>query len=313
MEQQIVSGILSKLTGNMISGQKDLEGLMYRKANYTKPKTYEYLSEYAPVTRAEQFTQCNTVFLKATVQFPKDIRCDDDYEDCLFLRFHNLGGVVFIDGEPYNGIDGNRDRIPLRKEWAGQTKEIFIEGYCISIGYDMNNATPTCLAYAYFGRVDKKIEKYYYDIRLANSWYKYDVQHPQEENIIIRKKITAAFETSIRYLDTSLTGEDFRAAVVKADEIFMNEIGKIDAGDVRSHISMVASTHIDTAWLWQLKDTIRKCGHSYSNMLRLLDSFPEFKFSHSQVKLLDYTKEYYPDLYEQIKEIVQELRNKYIA
>jgi len=306
MEQQIVIGVLSKLNAKSISNRRDIDGLMYKKANYTKPRTYEYLTEdYQPLTRTELFTQCNTVFVKGTITFPEEIRCDEDYEDFLFLRFHNLGGVVFIDGEPYNGIDENRDRIPLRKEWAGQTKEVVIEGYCLRLTYDLNDAPPTCMAYAYFARVDKKVEQFAFDIKLAHEWYVYDTAHPQDDNIYIRKKITAAFEAAIRYLDLSLTGEAFRTAVMEANQIFREKLAAIDDGSVRPHVSLVASTHIDTAWLWQLKDTIRKTGHSYSNMLRLLDSYPEFKFSHSQVKLLEFTKEYYPALYEQIKEMAR--------
>ena len=306
MEQQIVQGVLSKLKAKQISNLTQITGLSYRKANYTAPKTYEFLSEdYQPVTRSELFTDCNTIFIKGTVTFPKEIRCDEDYEDCLFLRFHNLGGTVFIDGEPYNGIDENRDRIPLRKEWAGQTKELLVEGYCLQLSYDLTTVHPTCMAYAYFGRVDKKVEQYIYDIMLANDWYVYDCAHPQADNLYIRKKITAAFEASIRYLDLSLSGDAFRHAVMEANAIFREKLAAIDDGNTRANVSLVASTHIDTAWLWQLKDTIRKTGHSYSNILRLLDSFPEFKFSHSQVKLLEFTKDYYPALYEQIREMAK--------
>ena len=304
MEQQIVNGIIGKLKEN----HGKITGLSHRKANYTKPKTYEYLSEYEPLEKAQLFTGCDTVFIKGNITFPAEIRSDEDYEDCLFLSLQNIGGIVYIDGEPYHGIDQNRDRIPLRKEWAGQTKELLIEGYYLNVCYDLDNIVPTYLAYANFRRVDKKIEQYIYDLQLANEWYLNECAHPQEDNMIIRKRITAAFEASIQYLDLTLTGDAFREAVVQANAIFREKLAEIDDGDVRSHFSLVASTHIDTAWLWQLKDTVRKCGHSFSNMLRLMDIYPEFKFAGSQVKLLAYTKEYYPALYEQIKKAVKEGR-----
>jgi len=306
MEQQIVKGVLDKLNSKMLSNRADIKTLTYRKANYLQPQTYEFLSDdYQPITKAELFTECNTVFVKAQITFPAEIICNDDYEDCLFIKFMNIHGIVFIDGEPYGGVDDNRDRIPLRKEWAGQTKELFIECSCSVLSYDLDAIRPTCLAYAYFARVDKKVEQYIFDIMLANEWYLFDCANPQDDNLYIRRKITAAFEASIRYLDLSLTGEAFRSGVIEADTIFREKLSAIDDGDTRGHINLVASTHIDTAWLWQLKDTIRKTGHSYSNILRLLDSYPEFKFSHSQVKLLEYTKEYYPVLYEQIKEMAK--------
>ena len=308
MEQQIISGIIGKLKDNLYSNHSKITGLSFRKANYTKPKTYEYLTDYEPLEHAQLFTGCDTVFIKGNITFPIEIRSDEDYEDCLFLSLQNIGGIVYIDGEPYHGIDQNRDRIPLRKEWAGQTKELLIEGYYLNVCYNLDNIVPTYLAYANFRRVDKKIEQYIYDLQLANEWYLNECAHPQEDNLIIRKRITAAFEASIQYLDLTLTGDAFRNGVIEADTIFRGKLAEIDDGDVRSHFSLVASTHIDTAWLWQLKDTIRKCAHSFSNMLRLMDIYPDFKFSSSQVKLLAYTKEYYPALYEQIKQAAKDGR-----
>ena len=308
MEQQIVKGVCDRLNANLVSNRKEITGLSYRLAIYNNPGEYEYLTDYQPLDKNIMFNGCNTVFVKGMVTFPEEIRCDEEYQDYLYLRFHNLGGIIYIDGEPYNGIDENRDKVPLRKEWAGQTKEILIEGYFLRLSYDMNQTYPTCLADAYFARQDKVIEKYLFDIRLANDWYNYDVKNPQDDNLYIRKKITAAFEASIRYLDLYKTGEELRASVAKADQIFCDGLDAIDDGDIRSHVSFVGSTHIDTAWLWQLKDTVRKCGHSFSNMLRLMDEYPEFKFGCSQAKLLSYTKEHYPAIYEQIKQRAKEGR-----
>jgi len=305
MEQQIFIGIQSKLSGKMISNRRNLTGLEYCTANYTGPKTYEYLSEYRVLTGTELFSACNTVFVRGKITFPEEILINEEYEDCLFIRFYNLGGTIYIDGEPYSGIDENRDRIPLRAEWAGQTKELLIEGYVLNKNDSMDKVVPTCLSYAYMGRVDKVLEKYMWDLKHAHTLYRYYRENPLEDNVAVRMKLTVAFEESIRYLDLSLNGEELRDGVKHADKVFMEKLGQIDTGDTFAHFSLVASTHIDTAWLWQLKDTIRKCGHSYSNILRLLDSFPEFKFSHSQVKLLAYTKEYYPAIYEQIKVMVK--------
>jgi len=302
MEKQIVAGVLNKLNQKLISNKRHITGLFYQKADYISPQNYQFLGDYQPLEGNELFTGCDTVFVKGNVTFPDEIRADEEYEDCLFLRFLNLGGTVFIDGEPYCGLDNSRDRIPLKKSWAGKTKEILIEGYSVVLSYANIKDPIRCMEYAYFGRVDKKVERYIYDIQLAEEWYDYDHAHPQEDNIYLQKRITAAFEDSIQYLDLSKDGEAFREEVVRATEIFGDKLSKIDDGNMRSHVNLVASTHIDTAWLWQLKDTVRKCGHSYANIIRLLDSYPEFKFSHSQVKLLAYTKEYYPELFEQIKE-----------
>ncbi len=308
MEQQIVSGVIGKLREHLYSQNRRITGLSYRLANYLAPETYEYLTDYRPLPEAQLFTGSDTVFIKGEVTFPTEIRNDEDYEDCLFLQLQNIGGIVFIDDEPYHGIDQNRDRIPLRPEWAGQTKELRIEGYYLNVCYNPADRKPSYLAYAAFRRVDKKLDQFIYDIRMANDTYLTLCADTQGSRHRICKRITAAFEEAIRQLDVALPGEAFRQRAMACNAIFRERLAEIDDGDIDSRFSLVASTHIDTAWLWQLKDTVRKCGHSYSNVLRLMDIYPDYRFSGSQVKLLAYTKEYYPAIYEQIKQAAREGR-----
>jgi alpha-mannosidase len=70
----------------------------------------------------------------------------------------------------------------------------------------------------------------------------------------------------------------------------------------------VGHAHIDVAWLWTLRETVRKCGRTFSNVLRLMEQFPDYKFSQSQAQLYRYTEQHYPDLFEQIKQRIQEGR-----
>lgn len=309
MRKEIYSVYADRLQAAAVSNVSPITGLTYQLAYYAEPGKYEMLSEVLPLETGKPFfapKKANTVFVKGTVTFPAEIRQDDDYEDCLLMRFHNLGGTIYVDGEPYSGIDEFRDRVYLRKEWAGQTKEVSMECYFLLGRYGANNDFRTgILEYGYFARIDKVIEKYKIDLDLFYEAYEYDCQHPQEDNMAIRRKMEKAAELSIQYMDLNLTGDALREAVRRADEILLAKLDEIDDGDTRACMSLVASTHIDVAWLWQFKDTVRKCGHSFSNMLRLLDRYPNFKFSNSQVQLMAFTKEYYPDLFAQIKEMVK--------
>ena len=70
-------------------------------------------------------------------------------------------------------------------------------------------------------------------------------------------------------------------------------------------IACMGHAHIDVAWLWPLAETRRKCGRSFSNVLEILDRYPEFVFCQSQPQLYEYTKENYPDIYERIKQKVK--------
>jgi alpha-mannosidase len=66
--------------------------------------------------------------------------------------------------------------------------------------------------------------------------------------------------------------------------------------------------HIDAAWLWPLRETIRKCARTFSNVLALMDADPEFIFACSSAQQFAWMKEHYPDLYERIRTRVAEGR-----
>lgn len=66
-------------------------------------------------------------------------------------------------------------------------------------------------------------------------------------------------------------------------------------------ISAVGHAHIDSAWLWPLRETVRKVARTTSNMVNLMDQHPEFVFAMSQAQQLDWIKTYRPELFERIK------------
>jgi alpha-mannosidase len=58
--------------------------------------------------------------------------------------------------------------------------------------------------------------------------------------------------------------------------------------------------HIDTAWLWPIAETIRKCTRTFASAVRLMDEYPEFRFSCSQAQHYAWTEQRHPELFEQI-------------
>jgi alpha-mannosidase len=73
-------------------------------------------------------------------------------------------------------------------------------------------------------------------------------------------------------------------------------------------LAAVGNAHIDTAWLWPFRETVRKCARTFSTALRLMDEYPDYRFACSQPQQLAWMKEQYPKLFERIKERVREGR-----
>ena len=58
--------------------------------------------------------------------------------------------------------------------------------------------------------------------------------------------------------------------------------------------------HIDTAWLWPIRETIRKCTRTFASAVRLMDEYPEYRFSCSQAQQYAWIETCHPELFERI-------------
>ncbi|NUT09114.1 MAG: alpha-mannosidase, partial [Nonomuraea sp.] len=69
-------------------------------------------------------------------------------------------------------------------------------------------------------------------------------------------------------------------------------------------ISAVGHAHIDSAWLWPLRETVRKVARTASNMTALLADEPEFVFAMSQAQQWAWIKEHRPEVWAKVTKAV---------
>ena len=73
-------------------------------------------------------------------------------------------------------------------------------------------------------------------------------------------------------------------------------------------ISAIGHAHIDSAWLWPIRETVRKCARTFSNVLALMEQYPEFRFGCSQAVQYEWMREHYPTIFAGIARRVAEGR-----
>lgn len=73
-------------------------------------------------------------------------------------------------------------------------------------------------------------------------------------------------------------------------------------GQVVHELHAIGHAHIDTAWLWPLAETWRKCERTFSSAVAYMDEYPEYRFACSQAYQYDVIRRRNPDLYKRIKE-----------
>ncbi len=103
------------------------------------------------------------------------------------------------------------------------------------------------------------------------------------------------------------TEEEIKNGIKKSLEI-SREFFKGSNSRVFGKVGIIGHSHMDTAWLWPVKETVRKCARTYSNALHLMEQYPNYKFIQSSALHGEWMKEYYPDIFEEMKKRVAEGR-----
>src|SRR6476659_3233000 len=117
-----------------------------------------------------------------------------------------------------------------------------------------------------------------------------------------RARIRVAIVRALDVLGSSPPGGcDDPAAVARG------EVAGVLAVPARSGAHRVIATghaHIDTAWLWPLGETVRKCTRTFASAVALMDEAPDFRFSCSQAQQYAWIDEREPELFARIADHV---------
>ncbi|MFE7169235.1 alpha-mannosidase [Streptomyces sp. NPDC057616] len=71
-------------------------------------------------------------------------------------------------------------------------------------------------------------------------------------------------------------------------------------------ISATGHAHIDSAWLWPLRETVRKAARTFANVTALAADYPELVFSCSQAQQYAWVQQNQPHIWERIKKAVRD-------
>lgn len=211
--------------------------------------------------------------------------------------------LLYLNGEPYQGVDLNHQEVFFKEAVYGTTANMTFRLWSGLEGGGMPKEMVHELKNAQLGWLDEPTDDLFYMSEMILK-----ALEEISENDPIYHQLLKALDHAMNQIDWSYPGsEGFYASIATADELLnetIDEMGK--NSDI--HVYTIGHTHIDTAWLWRLKNTREKCSRSFSTVMRLMEMFPEYIFLQTQPQLYEYIKEDFPELYEQIKARVSEGR-----
>ncbi len=137
-----------------------------------------------------------------------------------------------------------------------------------------------------------------------------DVSLTLDEHEPVRHRLVTALNAAYNLLDLreGWQSERLRASADQALHALEESLDDLPERGVRPTITISGHAHLDVAWLWPYWRTRQKIAHTVSNVLSLMERFPDYHYSQSQPQLLQWLKEDLPEVYARVKERASEGR-----
>lgn len=222
--------------------------------------------------------------------------------------------LVFVNGKEAGSIDKQHFYITLTDcAQAGAVYEIYAEGYAghgpreegagiwarDSVPVPEPPACQCTIKESTFGVWNQQMFLAYADYHTL-----YELWKKLPDNNLRGMKIGEALQEFTYKADFELPEPERTESVVAARAILKPLLEKKN-GDTAVNYTVFGQSHLDLAWLWTAEETKRKSARTYSNQLALMERYPEYRFLLCSPTVLENLKEYYPDLYERVKEKVE--------
>ncbi len=226
-----------------------------------------------------------------------------------------LESLVFVNGQPASTFSWGQKNITLSRCANGnETFEIFAESYAghgeITCGdgpvaLDRNPVPEPKEPLAQLNNISLVIleeDAYQLYIDVETLW---ELRQKIDPNLLRVMRIDQGLRDFTCIADLELPYEEKLLSFRKARERLKPLLECVN-GSTAPTMYAFGHAHLDIAWLWPLAETERKVARTLSTQLSLIKEYPDYKFLHSQCHLYRYAKDFYPELYTQVKKAVRD-------
>ena len=280
----------------------EIKNLLIRDARQVSEMEFDYYSDdYRPLNKGDMyFTPDGTAFIKADVDIPAELQGKE-----LWFSLKTAAEIcVKVNGKYVGGVDPNRERM-LLSPYVNDKKTLHFDmmGYNRSKPDDERN--PESLSVrgcrqifegAYICTVNHAVQDLVWDFELLLDVAKSDLFNEDYRNFL-NKELNNAMNF-IDFDSDELTGVGECQQYLN-DVVFANDNYKGN-GDV----ALIAHSHLDIAYYWRRIHAVQKNFRTVLIQLRLMDKYPDFKYTHTQPYVYETLEKYYPEVFEELKEKV---------
>ena len=282
----------------------EITDLSIRDARQISENEYEYYTEdYRPLKKGDMyFTPDGTAFIRGHVVIPEHLRGKK-----LYFSLHTAAEMIGkINGVYVGGVDPNREMMPLQP-YIGDAVDLNIEIEAYNRSKPDDERNPASLAVrgcrqifegAYIATVRDDVQSLVWDYILLM-----DIAHCEYFNEDYRKFLFKELSKALDYVDFD-TFEGVKEAAAYVEKNIYSNTDYKGNGDV----ALIGHSHLDIAYYWRRIHAVHKNARTILIQLRLLDQYPEFRYTHTQAYTYETLEKYYPELFAELKEKIAEGR-----
>lgn len=277
------------------------------RTTYVLPGQYENTAPYPEGQGLDHFpsVQGTTYYFRATPDlsgYAEDGRVG--------LLFESGGeGLLRANGKSYQGLDRNHAYVTLDLERIGMHPELEIELFDpVPEPVDPLNRQaviqpPIASIRSELVRPNRAVQSLMYAAIVARDSA---VLLPETDfrRVRLLEALLAAMDAYVG-LEADAIAE---GSAVSRIETELKDRVRQTGGNAEGTMRMIGQSHIDIAWLWPMRETVRKTSRTFSTVDALMREYPEFQYAQSQPLLFEFLKRHDPELFERVKERVAEGR-----
>lgn len=287
--------------------QQELRGWDITRAYYNVPGDYRHIEPYPQGQGLDHYPseQGTTYFFKMRMEVPSEWQSGS-----FGLVFESGGeGLLRVNGRSYQGLDRNHTYVTLDPARIGMTPELEIELFDpVPEPVDPLNQQaviqpPITSIRSLLVRPNAAVQSLMYTVTVIRDSA---VLLPEADlrRVRLLEALYAAMDAFVNLNEEAVcVGESIRLIEEKLIQA-VRSIG----GHAEGLEHMVGQSHIDIAWLWPVRETVRKTSRTFSTVDALMNEYPEYKYTQSQPLLFAFLKEHDPELYSRVKQRIAEGR-----
>lgn len=279
----------------------EIKTLQIRDARQVAEMEYEYYSDdYRPLQKGDMyFTPDGTAFIRGDIVIPDDF-CGKE----LWFTLKTAAEIIVkVNGKYVGGVDPNRDRILLSPYLEPNCEKLHFEmqGYNRSKPDDERN--PESLSVrgcrqifegAYLTTVHHDVLDLVYDLELL-----LDIASSDLFNEDYRAFLNRELNNALNLIDFE---EDTLPGLADAKRYVEEVIYKNDDYKGCGDVALIAHSHLDIAYYWRRIHAVQKNLRTVLIQLRLMDRYPDFKYTHTQAYTYETLEKYYPEVFAELQE-----------